>query len=433
MSRPLDHVPELTELLAYADPHDPLVWVRDDRGCVGAGEALRLTFSGAGRFTQAAEAWRAIAAQATVDDRVGLPGSGLIAFAALAFADTSHAESVVIVPRHILAVHGDRAWVTEISLTTDTSAAAAEAEPQLAPSLPTPHPIGAFQGTELAIDAPDDAYLRAVVEATDRLSRGDIEKVVLARNVRGEIAAEDDLRVPLTRLATRYDDCWTFAVDGLVGASPETLLRRIGGTVSARVLAGTRGRKADPAADVKARDDLIASQKEQHEHAFAVQSVVTALGPYVRELRSSPEPFPLELPNVWHLATDLVAEPSRDAMSLELAGALHPTAAVAGTPTRDAVQMIDELEPFDRERYSGAVGWIDAAGDGEWVIALRCAQIEQAADGQRTLTAYAGGGILADSDPAREFGETISKLRPIAEAFSAPAAPAPAAAPSPVQ
>src|SRR5690606_6974557 len=116
----------------------------------------------------------------------------------------------------------------------------------------------------------------------------------------------------------------------------------------------------DPHSDIEARDELLTSEKEQHEHAFAAQSVITALSPHVRELRTSDEPFALQLPNVWPLATDIEAEPADGASSLELTAALHPTAAVAGTPTRAAVAAIAELEPFDRERYAGAVGWIDA-------------------------------------------------------------------------
>src|SRR5690606_12133754 len=131
------------------------------------------------------------------------------------------------------------------------------------------------------------------------------------------------------------------------------------------------------------------------------------------------EPFALQLPNVWHLATDLGAGLGDHATALELVDALHPTAAVAGTPTSAAVAMISELEPFDRARYSGAVGWIDAAGDGEWVIALRCAQVGPPdASGVRRVCAFAGGGIVAGSDAQHEYGETVSKFRPITEAFA---------------
>lgn len=407
VTRPLAEVPD--DLLAYADPQDPLVWTRGDRGCAGSGEVLRLSFSGPDRIAEAARAWSGIAAAATVDDPVRLPGTGLVAFGVFAFDDASEAESVLVVPRILVARHRGIAWVTEVS----------EAPLGREPELPRPRPLGAWAGTRLPVGEPDDAYLAGALEASARIRRGTAEKIVLARRVEGAVRADEDLRVPLGRLAERYDDCWTYAVDGLLGASPETLVRQTDGAISARVLAGTRGRRSsDATADARARDDLLTSAKEQHEHAFAVQSVVTALAPHVRELRTSEEPFALELPNVWHLATDLGAVPGDGGSSLELVSALHPTAAVAGTPTAAAVEAIAELEPFDRRRYAGAVGWIDDAGEGEWVIALRCAQLGAAESGTRSVTAYAGGGIVDGSDPAREFAETVSKFAPVAEAFS---------------
>lgn len=398
----------MESLIALADPRNPLLWVRDGMGCVAVGEVLRVSFSGPGRFAEAAEWWCEVSGASDVDDSVGLPGSGLLAFGSLTFADDSAEVSTLTVPRLIVARHPDRAWITEI-------ASDPIAEP---PAMPAPSPVAVWQGLELQTGRTDPAYLDGVRRATAMIASGDAEKIVLARRVAGSIDAGSDLRVPLGRLAARYGDCWTFAVDGVVGASPETLIRSTGGVISARILAGTRARGADAASDECARDALFADAKERHEHAYAVQSVITALGPHVSELDCDEQPFALGLPNVWHLATDLRATPRRSGSSLDLAGALHPTAAVAGTPTRVAVEAIAELEPFDRGRYAGAVGWIDAAGDGEWVIALRCARIGEAADGTRTVTAYAGGGIMADSDPGREFDETVSKLRPIAEAFA---------------
>lgn len=405
VTRPLAQVPDL---LQYADPRQPLLWTRGRRGCVGIGETLRLKFQGEDRFAEAAEAWRCLATAAEVDDPVGLPGSGLIAFGSFAFDDRSDAPSVLIVPRAIVSRHDDRAWVTVIS-----------GSPQVCePLAPPAHEQGTWSGTKLATDVPDEAYLAGVRAATELIDDGEVEKIVLARRVLTRIPAADDLRIPLGRLAARYTDCWTYAVDGMIGASPETLVRQTGGRITARVLAGTRGRRTNAEADLRERDELLANQKEQHEHAFAVQSVVTALAPHVSELRTSEQPFALELPNVWHLATDLQAVPRNGGSSLELASALHPTAAVAGTPTRAAVAAIAQLEPFDRGRYAGATGWMDAAGEGEWVIALRCVSIGETRDGWRATTAYAGGGIVAGSDPGHELRETVSKFKPISEAFA---------------
>ena len=421
ITRPLPGAPDLVSL---ADASEPLLWIRGDRGCVGLGEALRLTFRGPDRFAEAAAEWRRIADTADIDDPVRLPGTGLVALGTFAFDDASAAESVLIVPRILIARHRDRWWVTEV---TELGAGAdpdpdpdASSAASAAPAVPEPAPLGSWPGVDFAVDGGAvDAYLGGVREAARRIDGGGIEKIVLARQVRGDVPADADLRVPLGRLAERYLDCWTFAVDGLIGASPETLVRSTSGAVSARVLAGTRARHAErPERDAQARDELLTSTKEQHEHAFAVQSVVTALSPHVRELRTSEEPFPLRLPNVWHLATDLGATLDERSSALELVGALHPTAAVAGTPTSAAIAAIAELEPFDRGRYSGAVGWIDAAGDGEWVIALRCGQLTSSTASSRALVASAGGGIVAGSDPEHELGETVSKLRPITEAFA---------------
>lgn len=424
MTRPLTSG---VDLLSLTDPASPLVWLRGDRGAIGVGEALRLTFRGPTRFRDAAAAWQRVTAQATVDDPVGVPGTGLVAFGAFSFADGSDTESTLIVPRTLVAQHRDVWWVTTVHDAASEAAAAAWNDPdQPAHMLPEATAPGAWPGVEFAdltsqTAASVAAYLAGVAEADERIARGELEKIVVARQVRGELAAGADLRTPIARLANRYLDCWTFAVDGLVGASPETLVRSTSGSVSARVLAGTRGRHPESAErDARARDELLTSSKEQHEHAFAVQSVVTALAPHVTDLRTNEEPFALELPNVWHLATDLGASLGEAGSSLELVDALHPTAAVAGTPTRDAIDAIDEIEPFDRGRYSGAVGWIDQAGDGEWAIALRCAQLndKDAKTGTRQVVASAGGGIVAGSDPAGELRETVSKFRPITEAFA---------------
>src|SRR5690606_10326232 len=159
--------------------------------------------------------------------------------------------------------------------------------------------------------------------------------------------------------------------------SPETLVTVQGGAVTARVLAGTIGRGADADADTAASAHLAGSTKDLDEHRYAVQSLLDSLAPHVRAMAHSDQPFLLKLPNLFHLATDVEAELADGASSLDLVGALHPTAAVAGTPTDAAIAAIRELEPFDRGRYAGPIGWIDAAGNGEWAIALRCAQFDR--------------------------------------------------------
>lgn len=372
----------------------PLAFLRNGDGIIGLGEALRLEFSGPTRITDAASAWVSLAATSTVADAVGLPGTGLVAFGSFAFADSSAATSVLIVPQVVLGRRDGVSWVTTIG-------------PSPAEELAGEFPPAQFEPGALG----PDAYAAAVGEAVQRITAGEARKVVLARDVVAGIRADADLRVPLSRLAAAYPDTFTFSVAGLLGSSPETLVRARGGTVTARVLAGSAARGADPTADATAASTLAASRKDVEEHSFAIRSVLDGLAPISTDLRSTP-PFPLRLPNLWHLASDVTGTLTRGSSALDLVAALHPTAAVGGAPTAAALDLIAELEPFDRGRYAGPVGWVDGNGDGEWAVALRCAQV----DGER-VTAYAGAGIVAGSQPARELAETTLKLRPIVEAF----------------
>lgn len=400
---PLDDV---RQLIPFLDSRRPLVWLRKGEGIAGIGEALRLEFSGPDRIREASAAWRETVSAATVSDDVHTPGTGLVAFGTFAFADDSAATSTLIVPEVVLGRRAGRSWITRIRRTDDLDAATT--------ALPRPTAFGdEYRLTLLPGSLGKDGYRSAVASAVERIREHDLSKVVLARELTAHLPAESDVRRALVELALGYPDCWTFAVDGLVGSSPETLVRVHHGTVTARVLAGTISRGRDAASDNDAAIALAASTKDQDEHRFAVASVLDALRPHSADLAASDLPFTLKLPNLWHLATDIAGTLSDGASSLDLADALHPTAAVAGTPTRDAVALIRELEPFDRGRYAGPVGWVGGDGDGEWAIALRCAQLAEGGD----LTAFAGAGIVADSDPERELAETVMKFRPIVEAF----------------
>jgi menaquinone-specific isochorismate synthase len=392
-------------LLAHADAERPLVWSRRGDGLVGIGEVLRLEFSGPERMKEAAAAWRRVADAATVSDSVDVSGSGLVAFGAFTFSADSELPSVLIVPRTIIGRHGGTTFVTRIR-----EAGEPEDDTRLTASrrFGDEFRISLSAGTETA-----DGYVEHVGRAVERISNGALSKVVLARDLSGHVPAGADLRRVLTDLALGYPDCWTFAVDGLMGSSPETLIRVEAGTVGARVLAGTASRGTNADTDQKAALALVTSTKDQDEHQFAVRSAVESLRPHTRHLATSEVPFALKLPNLWHLATDLEGALDGGASSIDLIDAMHPTAAVAGSPREEAVSLIAELEPFDRGRYSGPVGWVDASGDGEWAIALRCAQVDPGGD----VTAYAGCGIVVDSDPAAELAETRMKFRPIVEAF----------------
>ncbi|MGN8553846.1 UNVERIFIED_CONTAM: isochorismate synthase [Microbacterium sp. SLM126] len=409
------------DLLAFADPRSPLAWLRRGEGIVGIGHTVTGYETGvpgidADSLPSPAEAWRAISAAAEIDDPIGVHGTGLVAFGTLAFDPRSRASSRLIVPQAVLGRRDGRSWLTTIRSTASSAPA-----PVIAPV-----PYGPYWSATLGPGALDpEGYQAAVRAGLDAIAAGEVGKVVLARDLVGTVPAGADLRRLVRALAMGYLDTWTFAVDGLIGASPETLVTVSGGAVTARVLAGTIPRGADNDDDAAASFRLAHSGKDLDEHQFAVQSVLDALAPHVSSVRADDEPFSLELPNLWHLATDVAGEIADHASALDLVAALHPTAAVAGTPTDAAIEVIRRIEPFDRRRYAGPVGWVDAQGDGEFAIALRCAQI--GADPQRgyaefsdtiPVVAHAGAGIVAGSDPETELLETRVKFRPIVDALA---------------
>ncbi|WP_120494182.1 isochorismate synthase [Microbacterium phyllosphaerae] len=401
------------DLLAFADPARPLAWLRRGDGIVAVGdgvvETIRVPAGTAPlRSAAIADAWRELAQDAEVDDELGLPGSGLVAFGALTFDEDSAADSVLIVPSLVIGRHSGRTWLTRIRFSSSTATADDAATREYGPH---------WAGTVGPGAQSPQGYQDSVRQALGRIADGELSKVVLARDLTGSIPAGSDLRRLVRALSTGYPDTWAFAVDGLIGASPETLVTVQQRTVTARVLAGTIGRGADADADTVASAHLASSTKDLDEHEYAVQSVLASLRPHTRVLAASEQPFLLKLPNLFHLATDVEGELADGGSSLDLVGALHPTAAVAGTPTSAAIAAIRELEPFDRGRYAGPVGWVDAAGNGEWAIALRCAQFSPAAT-DIAVTAYAGAGIVTGSDPESEMLETRVKFRPLVDALA---------------
>jgi len=410
-------IPPVDDLLAHTSALRPLAWLRRGEGIVAAGDGIAVEIGvGSGddglRSARLAHEWREIAAQAEIDDEVGIPGTGLVGFGALTFDERSAAASVLIVPQTVIGLRGGRSWIARIRRIDDADFA----------PVPEPAPNGPHWAGRVGPGAQTpQGYQDAVRRALDEIGEGAYSKVVLARDLTGTVPGDADLRRLVRALSTGYPDTWTFAVDGLIGASPETLVTSHERAVTARVLAGTAARGADPAEDHAASAALAASGKDLDEHRYAVQSVLAALEPHTGALEADTEPFVLELPNLFHLATDVAGRLSDGASSLDLVGAMHPTAAVAGTPTDAAIAAIRRIEPFDRGRYAGPVGWIDAAGDGEWAIALRCAQFGDAplgASGARRVTAYAGAGIVAGSEPESELLETRVKFRPLVDALA---------------
>ncbi|MEY4618754.1 MAG: hypothetical protein RL101_940 [Actinomycetota bacterium] len=383
-------------------PEDASAFIRNGQGLVGYGEAVRLTARGPRRMQELAEAWRALVATTVVEDQVQQTGSGLVAFGTFSFADDSSAESVLVVPKVLLGVRDGQRWVTSVVGENIDDFWSTEQVYR------SEHAINLIDGLQTA-----DGFKSSVESALDAIEIGKVDKVVLARDVVSKVASNFDNRNALKKFAASYPTCWTYSVDGLFGASPELLVRVSHKQVSARVLAGTAGRGTDPGIDQAISNALQTSSKNIAEHKFAVASMVEELKKFCTKVDADETPFSLSLPNLWHLASDVHATLHDDASVLDIAAVLHPTAAVAGTPTLVARKLIGELEPFDRGRYAGPVGWIGADGDGEFAIALRGAQLSE---GQ--LTAYAGCGIVAESEPEAELAETELKFKPIREALA---------------
>ena len=391
-------------------PDNPLTFLRGGEGLVGSGEVVTLKASGAKRILELSDAWRQLTANADVTDPLGWPGTGLIAFGSIGFADSSALDSVMVVPSRVIGVRDGRAWVTDIcwadEATGDGSGQGSAAPFESSPYRENTAVVWA-QGQQTG-----EGFKASVSSAVDAIRAGRLQKVVLARDISAVKPEEFDIRPTLKKLALRYPSCWVYSVDGTFGASPELLVRVAHGQVSARVLAGTAGRGTDPGVDRAIADALSTSPKNLAEHAFAVDSLVKELHAFCDRVDADETPFSLALPNLWHLASDVHGVLRQDASVLDLANALHPTAAVAGTPRQDALALIEELEPFDRGRYAGPVGWIGADGDGEWAIALRGGQM-----GAAKITAFAGCGIVAESEPEAELAETELKFQPVRDAL----------------
>jgi menaquinone-specific isochorismate synthase len=404
------------DLLGSLPGPGALAWVRGGEGLAGWGEAARITLpAGVDRFT-AAEKWlRVLCESADIDDQVGLAGCGLVAFGSFTF-DPASDGSVLIVPQTVLGRSGGRAWRTDIGDPAALARAAAQAAPHGTPpagSAPAAaaEPIRWHDG---GLSAPD--WERAVAAAVGRIRSGELGKVVLARDLYATAPEPFDTRLVLRRLAARYPDCYTFSCDGLTGATPELLIRRDGRQITSLVLAGTAPRGGTAEQDLAFGAGLLASAKNQSEHVYAVDSVRDVLAPLCEQLDVEPGPSLLTLANVLHLATAvrgvLTPAAAADRSALALAAAQHPTAAVGGTPTGVAMDLIRELEGMDRGRYAGPVGWVDGRGNGVWGIALRCALLSGP-----SARLFAGCGIVADSDPAAELAEAQAKFRVMHDAL----------------
>jgi menaquinone-specific isochorismate synthase len=388
-TRALDSAPPLID-------HDPpLAWISDDHVLLGFGEALRVSAGfGIERFDRAEQSFSSWVDRCEIDDDTLAPGTGPVAFASFTF-DSRSPGSVLIVPEVVIGRSSGTWFVTTIGDAEPTRFL--QAVDQSEPESDRPR----FAGASI----PDVAWVEAVAEVIDRIKAGEAEKVVMARDFALWSRTRFDTRRLMGRLVDRFPRCFTFAVDGLIGASPELLVRTDGEQVTSVALAGTAARSDDPTVDERLGAGLLRSTKDLFEHRLAAMSVERVLETVSDDLTRDESPTLRKLDNVQHLATRFDGTLSTPVSAMTLAGMLHPTAAVGGDPTDVAIEMIRELEGMDRGRYAGPVGWMDHAGNGEFAIALRCAEISGA-----RARLFTGAGIMADSLPENELEETRLKL-----------------------
>jgi menaquinone-specific isochorismate synthase len=396
-SLPSDAAPDL---LAFAG-EDGWVFERDGVGLAMRGVAARVAVRDVG----------ACLASIAVDDEVGLPGTGAIAATALPFDPDAATVADAVIPAVVLGRTADEtSWVTTIrAREVDLDAGEVLVDHRSAARAPD-----AFTLTPTVSHAD---WCEIIAKAVARIADGAFSKVVLAREVVVEASSDIVVSQVLARLQVLYPSCTVFSADGFVGASPELLVSRYGDTVTSHPLAGTIAHSGDADADRRASERLLASAKDREEHGLVVSFVADVLRPFCDSLDVPDAPSIVAMRNVAHLGTlvrgRLRDDPAPSALSLALA--LHPTPAVAGTPTHEAVAYLKSVEGFDRGRYAGAVGWVDGRGDGAFVVGIRCAEIAG-----RLARLFAGVGVVEGSDPDDELAETQLKLQALLAAVVRP-------------
>lgn len=383
-----------------------LLWSLNGLTMAGIGEAVRIELH---RPDGAAVAQAALADLAGIDE-VQIPGSGVVAFAALPFDRAVAGE--LIVPNVVVACGAQgRRWIvaTDISvdeareLAHDTLAAASQA------AQPSSFELRSALSPETWRD-------EVVAPVRDRLAAGELNKVVLARELLVSTDHPIDIAEVLARLQQQFGSAAIFSVEGFVGASPEVLVSRTDDVVRAHPLAGTAARSSDPAVDSRLAAALAASAKDRVEHRITIDWLLDNLLPFCSYVDAEPEPSIVSLANVHHLGTKVEGRLSAPAASvLDLVAALHPTPAVGGDPQGDALAIIDDVEPGHRGRYAGPTGWVDAAGNGEFAVAIRSGQITG-----NQASVWAGVGVVAESDPQAELAETRAKFQAMLGALVRP-------------
>lgn len=385
----------------FAENQDLTSWVRGGDGLVGIGIYKRHVVTGANRFVEARKWWRSEINTLDIQNNVHGTGTGPILFTSFSFDPAE--ESTLVIPKVVIGQRNGKSWITWIG---------ASGQPALQNTSIEKSPLNlSWSGSN------GDVWQERVARAVEKIKENQLEKVVLARFASASSDSPIKTRNLLKELAHEYPSTWVYSNTGLVGATPELLVRLSKSLVTSRILAGTIRKTGDDERDLALAGSLARSSKDLEEHEYAVRSVADALAPLCSSTNVPESPFVLHLSNVMHLATDVtgvLSDNSSPADIFDLVSRLHPSAAVCGTPTEIAKRAIDEIEGISRGRYAGPIGWIDANGDGELGIALRCGQISN--DG-KSIRIYAGCGIVAGSDPEREYAESQAKLLPMRTAL----------------
>ena len=396
-----EHPPLLDIAIPGIDDQEITSWVRGGDGLVGFGIHKRHTVSGPDRFTEARKWWRNSINEFEIRNNLHGAGTGPILFTSFSF-DSSE-ESQLIIPKVVIGQRNGKSWITWIG---------DQSQPQLSRASDKRAPLHlSWSGSN------GDVWQERVARAIEKIKGGKLEKVVLARFTTATSDSTISARPILNYLSSEYPSTWIYSNDGLIGATPELLVRLSKSLITSRILAGTIRKTGDDERDLALAGSLARSSKDLEEHEYAVRSVADALAPFCSSMNVPESPFVLHLSNVMHLATDVtgvLSDNSSPSDIFELVARLHPSAAVCGTPTEVAKRTIDEIEGISRGRYAGPVGWIDAKGDGELGIALRCGQISH---DKKSIRIYAGCGIVAGSDPEREYAESQAKLLPMRSAL----------------
>ncbi len=391
------------------------------------GAAVTLQGGGPGRFSELATRWRALASDAVGDDLVAPGATGPVAVGGFSFAAEGgrgpvwegFAPASLVVPELSIA-RGERDGRREVHLTLAALVAPDDVPDELlarlrrrldtlrdAPlPLLDPSPAGRFAVSSVM---PPEHYEQAVARAVAAIRDGELEKIVLAREVLVRAPAVHDPAAVFGVLRDAFPACFTFCVGRgdatLIAASPELLMRREGLRASTLALAGSTRRSADPAVDDHLGEQLLHSHKDLAEQAIVTRRIERTLRPHALWVTAAREPTLVRVANIQHLATPIRAQLSRPIDAIELVGLMHPTPAVGGEPLAVASPLIPALEGLDRGWYAGPVGWTDRHGDGEFCVALRCALLRG-----REARCYAGVGVVSESDPASELAETEIKL-----------------------